>query len=50
MTQSTSFATRPDYESIKAKQKADLERTRAFQAERQRQFKQIDDRLKRLGI
>jgi|RhiMethySRZTD1v2_1073278.scaffolds.fasta_scaffold1878229_2 hypothetical protein len=37
-------------EQIKAKQKADLERTRAFQAERQRQFKQIDDRLKRLGI
>ena len=37
-------------EQIKAKQKADLEQQRAREAERQRQFKQIDDRLKRLGI
>ena len=37
-------------EEIKAKQKADLEQRRAREAERQRQFKQIDDRLNRLGI
>ena len=37
-------------EQIRAKQKADLEQQRAREAERQRQFKQIDDRLNRLGI
>ena len=42
-------ATRTD-EEIKARQKADLEEREAFQAERQRQFKKIDDRLNRLGI
>ena len=42
-------ATRTDAE-IKAKQKADLEERRAREAERQRQFQKIDDRLKRLGI
>ncbi len=42
-------ANRSDAE-IRAKQKADLEARRAREAERQRQFKQLDDRLKRLGI
>jgi hypothetical protein len=37
-------------EQIKAKQQADLQERRRREAERQRQFKQIDDRLKRLGI
>ena len=36
-------------EQIKAKQKADARARRAPQAERQRQFQRIDDRLKRLG-
>lgn len=35
---------------IKAKQEADQRELRRRQAERQQQFKQIDDRLKRLGI
>ena len=42
-------ATRTD-EEIKAKQKADLEERRAWQAERQRQFQQLDSQLNRLGI
>ncbi len=42
-------ATRTD-EEIRAKQKADLEERRAAEADRQRQFRRIDDRLKRLGI
>ncbi len=37
-------------EDIKAKQQSDLEERRALQAERQRQFKQLDERLNRLGI
>ena len=37
-------------EEIKAKQKADLEERRAAEAERQRQFKRLDDQLNRLGI
>ena len=37
-------------DEIKAKQKTDLEQRRAAEAERQRQFKQLDDRLNRLGI
>ena len=37
-------------EEIKAKQKADLEERRAWQAERQRQFQQLDSQLNRLGI
>ena len=35
---------------IEAKQKADLAERRAYEAERQRQFKRLDDRLRRLGI
>jgi hypothetical protein len=35
---------------IKAKQKTDLERRRAAQAERQRQFQELDSQLNRLGI
>ena len=42
-------ATRTD-EEIKAKQKADLEELRAWQAERQRQFQRLDSQLNRLGI
>jgi hypothetical protein len=42
-------ATRSD-EEIRAKQKADLVRRRAFEAERQRQFRRIDENLNRLGI
>ena len=42
-------ATRTDAE-IKAKQKADLADLRRRQAERQRQLKEIDDGLRRLGI
>ena len=37
-------------DQIRAKQQADLREQRRREAERQRQFKQIDDRLKRLGI
>ncbi len=35
---------------IQAKQKADFEAMKARQAERQRQFQRIDDKLERLGI
>lgn len=42
-------ADRSDAE-IRAKQKADQKQREARAAERQRQFKQIDDRLKKLGI
>jgi hypothetical protein len=42
-------ATRTDAE-IRAQQKADLAELRRRQAERQRQFKAIDDRLNRIGI
>ncbi len=37
-------------EEIKAKQQVDLEERREAEAERQRQFQRLDDRLKRLGI
>ena len=37
-------------EEILAKQKIDQERREAAQAERQRQFKELDDSLERLGI
>lgn len=42
-------ADRSDAE-IKAKQKSDLEARRAREAERQRQFQEIDTALNRLGI
>ena len=42
-------ADRSDAE-IKARQKADLERRRAAEQARQRQFQRIDDRLKQYGI
>ncbi|HEX8642197.1 MAG TPA: hypothetical protein VF704_13720 [Allosphingosinicella sp.] len=35
---------------IKAKQKADLERRRAAEAERRRQFQELDEQLNSLGI
>ncbi len=37
-------------EEILAKQEADLKRREAAQAERQRQFQRLDDKLERLGI
>lgn len=42
-------ATRSD-EEIKAKQKADLEARRAFEAERRAQYQRLDSELNRLGI
>jgi len=37
-------------EEIIAKQEADLKQREEFERERQRQFKNLDDRLRRLGI
>ena len=42
-------ATRSD-EEIKAKQKADFEARRAFEAERRAQYQRLDSELNRLGI